>query len=432
MNKAKLGTRTWSTLLLFGLFGQLAWAVENMYFNLFLYNEISGNPHAIAWMVAMSAATATLTTMIMGALSDKVSKRKIFISVGYILWGISTLAFAFVSVDTVASLFKYGDAILITVVIVIIMDCIMTFFGSTANDGAFNAWVTDVTDSENRGKVEGVLATLPLVAMLIIFGGFDVFVQNDQWPLFFLVLGGLVSLGGVIGLFLIKESNVRKSEENYWKTLIYGFRPSTIRKHPTLYLYLCAFALFGISTQVFFPYFLIYIQRYLGIDSYAIVMGVVLIISSVVSILVGRKVTAENKNKFLFPSMGILAAGLLMLFFARGTIFLIAAGTIMMSGNLIVTSVMNAKVRDYTPLDKVGHFQGIRMIFYVLIPMVVGPFIGASVIQNSGEFYNDLGTIKPVPTPGIFLGAAIVVIFIVIPLYFAFRKEKHISGESSV
>ncbi|HPJ86429.1 MAG TPA: MFS transporter, partial [Bacillota bacterium] len=268
--------------------------------------------------------------------------------------------------------------------------------------------------------------------MLIIFGGFDVFVQNDQWPLFFLILGSLVSLGGIIGLFLIKESDVRKSEENYWKTLIYGFRPSTIRKHPTLYLYLCAFALFGISTQVFFPYFLIYIQRYLGIDSYAIIMGIVLIISSVVSILVGRKVTAENKNKFLFPSMGVLAAGLMMLFFAKGTVFLIVAGTIMMSGNLIVTSVMNAKVRDYTPLDKVGHFQGIRMIFYVLIPMVVGPFIGAAVIQNSGEFYNDLGTIKPVPTPGIFLGAAIVVIFIAIPLYFAFRKEKRTSGESAV
>ncbi len=424
--KDRLGTRTWSTLLLFGLFGQLAWGVENMYFNLFLYNKISGDPHAIAWMVAASAATATITTMLIGALSDRVSRRKIFISVGYILWGISTMAFAFISVDKVAKVFTHGNAIAIAAALVVIMDCIMTFFGSTANDCAFNAWVTDVTDSNNRGRVEGVLATLPLVAMLVLFGGFDILVQQDNWPLFFLIIGGMVSLGGIIGIFLIKESNVRKSSANYWETLIYGFKPSTIKANPVLYLYLIAFALFGIAIQIFFPYLIIYIQRYLGIDSYAIVLGIVLIVSSVVSVVVGTKVTAKNKNKFIYPSAAVLAVGLLLLFFVKKKeiVFLVIAGAVMMSGDLIMTSVLSAKVRDYTPLDKVGHFQGIRMIFYVLLPMVIGPFIGAAVITNSGQYYDDLGTLKPVPTPGIFLAAAITVVLIAIPLFFAFKKEK--------
>jgi MFS family permease len=43
-------------------------------------------------MVAASAVAATLTTVFIGALSDKIGKRKVFICGGYILWGISIFA----------------------------------------------------------------------------------------------------------------------------------------------------------------------------------------------------------------------------------------------------------------------------------------------------------------------------------------------------
>ena len=85
--KNKLGLRKWLTLILVGLFGQFAWTIENMYFNVFLYNTISTDPGYIAAMVGWSAAAATVTTLLMGALSDRVGRRKVFIAVGYILWG---------------------------------------------------------------------------------------------------------------------------------------------------------------------------------------------------------------------------------------------------------------------------------------------------------------------------------------------------------
>lgn len=423
-NKMVVGKRIWITIILFGLFGQLAWMIENMYFNLFLYNTISGDPNAIASMVAASAITATLTTILMGALSDRLSKRKLFISFGYIVWGLVTLSFAFISVDNMAKIFKGGNIVLITVVVVIIMDCIMTFFGSMANDGAFNAWVTDSTNHHNRGKVEGVIAVLPLVAMLIIFGGFDIMVQQDNWPLFFLISGGLLSLGGVVGIFLIKESNIKKSQTNYWNTLTYGFKPKTIITHHKLYIYLIGLAVFGIAVQIYMPYFIIYIQRYLGIDSYAILLGIVLILASIVSIVVSRFMKANNKNRFFVPGAVIMAVGLVMLFLTRKPLLVGISGVIMMSGNLVLTTVLNVKVRDNTPLDKVGHFQGIRMIFSVMIPMIIGPFIGAKVITNSGVFYEDLGIIKPVPTPGIFIASAIVVILTLVPIWFALKQER--------
>lgn len=61
-----------------------------MYFNVYLYNTISTDPGYISAMVGWSAAAATLTTLLMGALSDRVGKRKLFICGGYLLWGIST------------------------------------------------------------------------------------------------------------------------------------------------------------------------------------------------------------------------------------------------------------------------------------------------------------------------------------------------------
>ena len=78
----KLGGRKWLTFIMLGLFGQFAWTIENMYFNVFLYSTISTDPRFISLMVGWSAVAATLTTLLMGALSDRVGKRKAFICAG--------------------------------------------------------------------------------------------------------------------------------------------------------------------------------------------------------------------------------------------------------------------------------------------------------------------------------------------------------------
>ena len=153
--KNKLSKRLWLSFILIGLAGQLAWSIENMYLNVFLYNTIIQNTSYIASMVSLSAITATLTTFLIGILSDKVGKRKAFISFGYILWGLSTAAFGFVN-----NLVKTATT---AAALVVALDCLMTFFGSTANDAAFNAYVTDQSDESNRGKIEGVLSSLSLI-----------------------------------------------------------------------------------------------------------------------------------------------------------------------------------------------------------------------------------------------------------------------------
>ena len=421
----KLSARKWITLILIGLFGQFAWTIENMYFNVFLYNTISTDPWYIAEMVGWSAAAATLTTLLMGALSDKLGRRKPFIAAGYVLWGLSTAVFGYITPENAARLFPGTNAVASAAMLVVIMDCVMTFFGSTANDAAFNAYVTDITDNSNRGRAESVLAILPLISMLIIFGAFDGLTQQGRWQEFFGIFGLAVSVVGVLAIFLVKdEPGLKHGSDSYFKNLLYGFRPSVVKENPELYLSFAAFCLFSVAVQVFFPYLIIYIQNYLGITDYAIVLGVVLIIASVVSVVSGRFIDRLGKMRFVFPAAAVMLAGLIGMFFVRGSIGVMIAGTVMMSGYMMMTSALGANIRDWTPADKAGHFQGIRMIFAVLLPMVTGPAIGAAVIKNGASTYVELGQVKTVPTPGIYLAAAAVLLLTFVPVLVLRKKEQ--------
>ncbi len=421
----KLSKRLWISFLLLGLMGQFAWMIENMYFNVFLYNTISTDPRYIAAMVASSAVVATLTTLFMGSLSDRVGKRKIFICGGYIIWGLTTMAFGLINVKNAEAWFPAMNAVSTAALMVVVMDCVMTFFGSTANDAALNAYITDVTNDKIRGKVESVLAVLPLVSMLIIFGGFDSMTKQGHWSLFFGIFGCLVTLTGIASTFLIKDSEVEAKKESFAKNLLAGFRPNIIRENPPLYLTLAAFCLLSCAVQIFFPYLIIYMQNYLKIDNYAVVLGIVLILAAVISIVGGLFIDRIGKINFVLPAAAVMFVGLLGMFFVRGAVAVIIAGTVMMGGYMLVTAALSASVRDFTPADRVGQFQGIRMIFVVMLPMIIGPSIGAAVIKNSDSTYVKLGTVKNVPTPAIFLASAAVLLLLLIPIIMLKRREKN-------
>ena len=153
MKRTRLSPKFWAVLTVFSLVGQIAWVVENMYFNVFIYKMFHASAGAISTMVAASAVAATLTTIFIGALSDKLGKRKLFMCGGYILWGISIWSFALIRTDVISKLFPAAvSAASAGVSLVIVMDCVMTFFGSSANDACFNAWLTDSTDETNRHR----------------------------------------------------------------------------------------------------------------------------------------------------------------------------------------------------------------------------------------------------------------------------------------
>ena len=405
----KLDRRFWIAMIVFGMMGQIAWVVENMYFNVFIYKMFNASAADISTMVMASAVMAAVTTLIMGTLSDKLGKRKAFMSWGYILWGISIVTFAYIR----------------SVTLTIVMDCVMTFFGSTANDAAYNAWLTDRGDSDNRGKIEGVNSMMPLISILIVFGGFMSFNLDEMssWKTIYYIIGIATFLIGISGLFIIEDDpDLKKSEDSFLNTLLYSFRISTFKENTYLYLILFAFAVFGISIQIFMPYLIIYYEKTLGLSNYVLIMAPAIIIAAVITALYGRVYDRKGFEASISLPLILLFVGYGLLIAFTDTVIVFIGSLLSYAGYLCGMSVFGAKIRDLIPENRSGQFQGIRIINQVFIPGVIGPFIGQSVLKNAELIYNSDGTTSFIPNTNIFLAAMIVIIILMIVLELIRRK----------
>lgn len=415
-------------LVIFCLTGQVAWVVENMYFNVFIYKMFHASAEAISAMVAASAIAATVTTLFIGALSDKIGKRKIFICGGYIIWGITIWSFSLIRLDVINALFPaVTSAAAVGVSLTIIMDCVMTFFGSAANDACFNAWLTDVTDESNRGRVEGINAMMPLVAILVVFGGFMSFDLNkaESWTTIFNVIGIVVIAIGVAGIWLIRDPKIETSEnQNYFGNIFYGFRPDVVNANKMLYFTLIAVAVFNISIQIFMPYLILYYSVSLGMDNYVLIFAPAIILAATFTALYGKVYDRKGFRAAIIPTLILLMVGYVGLYFFRTTVPVFLASLVMMCGYLGTGAMLGAKVRTHTPESKSGMFQGLRIFGQVLIPGVIGPAIGAAVLKNAETILNDDGTTSFVPNENIFLVALIAIVFAWVALIPLFKKEK--------
>ena len=408
--QSKLGGKFWCAMLVFGLMGQVAWVVENMYFNVFIYKMFHASASDISLMVMASAVTAALTTILMGAASDKLGKRKAFMSVGYLIWGITIISFAYIR----------------SVALTIVMDCVMTFFGSSANDAAYNAWITDRGDTTNRGRIEGLNSMMPLVSILIVFGGFMGFDldQASSWKSIYYIIGISTVAIGILGFFLIEEApHIQKEQMPYLQTIAYSFRPSTWVQNRPLYYVLFCFAVFGISIQIFMPYLLIYYEKSLEMVNYVLVLAPAIIIAAVITALYGKVIDQKGFRFSVWPAITMLCSGYILLFLCRSFIPVFVGSLLMMSGYLTGMAVFGAKIRDLIPENRSGQFQGVRIIGQVFIPGLIGPAIGAFVLRNSEEITNSDGTVSFLPNAGIFLAALIVILFLGLIL-FSNRKPR--------
>ena len=408
-----LGRKFWISMLIFGLMGQVAWVVENMYFNVFIYKMFNASAADISAMVMASAVTAALTTIVMGAVSDKVGKRKAFMSVGYMIWGISIISFAYIR----------------SIMLTIVMDCVMTYFGSTANDAAYNAWLTDRGDSTNRGKIEGVNSMMPLVAVLVVFGGFMSFNldEHSAWVTIYYVIGIATTLIGVLGWFIIEdEPGLRKTEESLGETLAYSFRPSVAKSNLTLYITLLNFAVFGISIQIFMPYLIIYYEKTLGLDNYVLIFAPAILLAAVATVFYGRLYDRIGFMKSTMPVCAMLLAGYAILYFthALAAVQAFIGSLLAMTGYLAGMSIFGAMIRDNIPEGRAGQFQGVRIIGQVFVPGLIGPAIGAWVLRDADMIVNSDGTESFMPNAQIWSAAGIVIVLLALTLVLTMRNVR--------
>ena len=426
--------KTWFVIILLSLMGQVAWAVENNFFNLFIQDVFGASLSDVALMVSASAITATATTLLAGVWSDRVGRRKVFVVAGTLLWGLSICAFAVLQNISQALARDAAAAAALGITLTIAFDCIMTFFGSLANDSAFNAWMTDITDDTNRGRVEGVNSSMPLLSMLAVFGGamFLMIVGPDgsvtyNYPLFFTIIGVVVLVTGLLAAVFMRDSRPEpRRDGGYLSEVLYGFKPSAMRAQNMLYLVLLAYCVFAIAMQVIMPYYVLYLRLpYILGENYVFVMAPCIVIASVFTILYGRTVDRRGFSRSIIIPLVLFLAGCVLLTVLANAPGVFVGSMLMLSGYLGSVACFGAEIRNNTPAGRVGLYQGIRIFMVVLVPMLIGPWIGSAISASSGAVVG-FGVVGDGFTPSslIFAGGAAVALLTFIVLAVIRRQAK--------
>ena len=162
-------------------------------------------------------------------------------------------------------------------------------------------------------------------------------------------------------------------------------------------------------------------------------MGLAFVAGIIAGVLLDK--TKKNKTLLIIPGIAASCLGSLMMYFTSpnfiadnpvAVLSCYCVGSFVQSmGSSIVGVVCLSSVRNLTPPDKVGRFQGIRMVFVVMLPMVVGSIVSGAVssggryIEGVDEFGHATYTCPPV----MFLLAAIVVLLAIVPTVFLLKAD---------
>ena len=415
--------RIWFVMIALSLTGQIAWAVENSWFNTFVFDTITPDPRPITWMVAASAITATLTTLVMGTLSDRtrsrLGRRRPYILIGYVFWGLSTILFPTVAYIKVAGL---------AIMMVVIADSVMTFFGSTANDAAFSAWTADIATSDTRGRVEGVLNLSMFLAQIVSMVAAGILIDSFGYFIFFYSLGGIVMLTGLIAGSLLHDVQLPETDEqrpSFWAEFSELFHMDMLKNNQNLYTLMIFIMISSIGMQVSLPYLIIYLENFIGMtkSEFSIIGGAVMLGSAIFAIPFGILADRWSKGLMIAIAMIVSSLGGILLSLVRTLPLLAFTGFLWQALSVAASIASVAWLKDLLPEQNRGKFLGIRMIFWIAIPMVLGPWIGSALIQNFGVPTSFNGETGFVPVPIIFQVGSVISLLSLIPLGFIKTKN---------
>ncbi|MHA1339288.1 MAG: MFS transporter [Promethearchaeota archaeon] len=406
----KLNRRVLFSLILMCLAGQIAWAIENQYYNVYLYNVIAPQPIYISVIVSVTAVVAALTTILMGNWSDTIGRRKPFLIVGFACWSVTTAIFP------LAAIFH---PVIVAVAMATLFDSLMTFFGSTAYDATFNAYVTDVTTVENRGRVSSIIEIVTLLSVLLVYGGAGIAIDTLGFEAFFYLSGIVVGVLGVIGAVMAPPPKIKRLKKSYIENLKSTFNKASLRENKDIFLVLLSSSIWGIAFNVYFPYVLIYIEHHLKFTGFlpSLIFAVAFLIAIIAAMPIGMLVDKVGRKKIIYLSIILEFIGLVLFSFSDNLISVVLSGSLFVFAMMMFDIAQQALIKDLYPEDKRGQFSGYFILFNVLIAMTIGSLIGGFYSQNFGIPYTSPDGIPGyIPPPSIFILSAIIVLPSIIPL----------------
>ncbi len=451
--------RFWFIIWGMGLAGQLCWNMENQWFNTFVYAKISGDVNIVTWMVIVSAIVTTISTFLFGTMSDRLGKRKRFVSIGYIIWGCATIIFGLTEFARVSGI---GVLVSLSGFLVVLTDAIMSFFGSMGCDSGYNVWANDYTTDENKGQVGAALAVVPVIGTVIgtVVGGALINVGNptvgtdaydpslDNYQLLFWAMGIFVICMGLLSLVLMKDHpDVKPHKDGSFLNQFFSvFRFSTLKKNPRIKELLLACAVvctFFIPFNFYFTHMGNWLIYDIGFTTgnMGLVEGIALLLAALMTIPFAKLI---NQNKLpLVALVAVLtnALGLILTFFfvkspadvdganlfALKNIPVFLCVFLIGTGYVLITQTSMIWIRGLFPEESRGQLEGIRVMAFTLIPMLLGTLTGNAIIKNTPQEqlrYDVYNHVIDVPQENLFLIAGFMVLLTLIPLYFAAREHK--------
>lgn len=442
--------RLWLLIWGLGLAGQLCWNIENQWFNTFVYAKIAKDSDIVTLMVITSALVTTFSTFFFGTLSDRKGTRRKYVAIGYILWGIFTISFGMTEFIEKGAVSVDSKLALLAAVLVILADDVMSFFGSMGNDTGFNAWINDITTDKNRGQLGAALATQPVIGTIVgtVIGGMLIG-DNDNYQRLFWTMGIFVILMGILSLFVMKDAPTLtpNRQGGFWKQFATVFSGAKgFFSNRELILVSVTTTLFFIPFNIYFVHMGNWLIYHLGFtaSSMGFVEGIGLIAAMVLAIPAIFLINRNRTPLVAAAAMIIDMIGLWVMYlfvrpetvdtanvFSAQNLILFLGVFLVGSGYVLITQAMLMWVKQLYPEESRGQFEGIRVLFFTLIPMIIGTVIGNIIIKTgAGTFVNDYGIAENIPTEAIFFWAAILLIAAFIPLGFAARNYRERINQS--
>lgn len=418
----KIGRREWILIWVVGLAGQLCWNVENQWFNTFIYAKIGPYAWIISWMTAISSIVTTFSTFFWGTLSDRKGKRKPFIFIGYVLWGLFTILFG-------VSEFLPKNELIAAAVMIVAMDALMSFFGSMGNDAAFSSWTTDISNDKNRGQIGAALAALPIIATIVGTVVSGILINLLDYFTFFIIMGVSVMIIGTIGFIFMKEGEdlqPNRDEKGFFHQFVSVFNFKTVKENKELFCVFLISCVYFICFNFYYAHIGNYFIYTLGYDegTAGILQGVGLGLAILATIPATKAINNGQHVKMIIASVVFSVVGLFVIGVAGGSVVLLLPGIILAGiGYVLIMQTTTAWTKNLYPEGNFGQFEGVRIIFNVMIPMILGPSTANILIQAFGNPVVIDGKEGMAPSAVLFFGAAILSVLTLIPTYFA-KKQK--------
>ncbi|TFF88237.1 MAG: MFS transporter, partial [Promethearchaeota archaeon] len=241
------------------------------------------------------------------------------------------------------------------------------------------------------------------------------------YPFFFLV-GGLVAVIGLIGVSKTRESTeLEPLEINTFQHLKNTFKKKSSVNYKQFILVLLVIAGWNIGLNVFFPYLIIYLRYTLGgLNSALIVNFVALVVSIILSYPLSKLTNKLGRKKMTLISTLLFSMGVFFVGLAPELITLLISGTLTFVFYAALSISTFTWVKDLYPEEGRGQFSGYWNLFAGTIPMIIGPIIGSIISTLYGvTSLDEYGRTIFIPPNLLFIVAAFVTLFTLIPLIFA-------------